>query len=180
MGTMIHSVRNALIGALSVILLFLAAGPAAAHSGVVSSNPDNGAQLDRSPGTVSLTFNEDVRSEYATLRVIGPDNRFWDEGEPTVDGATVSVQVGELGPAGEYLVNYRITSADGHPVQGQRTFTLTVAASGTPGPTASAADRVDPGEGDGFPVWAIVLLVVVALLALGIVPTVLLARRRGA
>ena len=46
MGTMIHSVRNALIGALSVILLFLAAGPAAAHSGVVSSNPASSTRFE--------------------------------------------------------------------------------------------------------------------------------------
>lgn len=179
MERMIHSVRGAVIAVLSLAMLVLGASPASAHSGVVGSSPENGAQIDISPGVVSVTFNEELRPEYATLRVIGPDDHFWDRGEPTITGATISVPVGELGPAGEYLVNFRVTSADGHPVQGQRSFTLTVAGNGEPGAAASAADRTDPSAGEGFPVWAIVVLAVIGLLVLGGVAAVLL-RRRGA
>lgn len=176
---MILSVRNAVIAVLSLVFLVAGAAPATAHSGVVGSSPENGAQVDTSPGIVSVTFNEALRTEYATLRVVGPDNHFWDRGEPTITGATISVPVGALGPAGQYLVNFRVTSADGHPVQGQRSFTLTAAGNGEPGAQASTADRTDPSDGTGFPVWVIVMLVVIGLLALGGLVAVLL-RRRGA
>jgi hypothetical protein len=46
-------------------------------------------------------------------------------------------------------VNYRVTSADGHPVSGSWPFRLTVSGTGTPGPSASATS---PSR-DGFPVW---------------------------
>ena len=44
----------------------------------------------------------------------------------------VDCSAAPLGPVGVYQVNYRVTSADGHPVTGQRTFRLTVAGTGTP------------------------------------------------
>ena len=48
-----------------------------------------------------------------------PTNRV--TGDPTVDGATVTAQVGDL-PAGDYTIGYRVTSADGHVVSGSSTF----------------------------------------------------------
>lgn len=167
-----------LLGALLIGGSVIGAGPAAAHSGVTGSSPDSGASLDRSPGVVSVTFNEDLRPEYATLKVVGPDGRFWQQGEPTVDGPTISVPVNALGPAGEYKINFRVTSADGHPVQGQRTFTLTVAGDGQPGPVADEIDVADSSS--GFPVWAIVLIVVAVLLVLaGVLVAVLRGTNRG-
>jgi hypothetical protein len=46
-------------------------------------------------------------------------------------------------------VNYRVTSADGHVVSGSWPFRLTVASTGTPGPSATATDT----SGNGIPVW---------------------------
>ena len=175
-STVLATVLALLVGVMGVG--WLGAGEAAAHSGVVSSSPTGGAQLDRSPGEVSVTFNENLRAEYATLLVIGPDGRFWQQGEPVVDGRTISVPVNALGPVGEYKVNFRVTSADGHPVQGQRTFTLTVAGDGQPGELADAEELAVPDEGGGFPVWAIVLIVVAVLLVIA-VAMVLALRRRG-
>src|SRR4029079_9193212 len=63
--------------------------------------------------------------------------------------AVVSVGVRPLGPSGTYTVNYRVTSADGHVVSGSWSFRLTVAGTGTPGPSASA---MNPSN-DGIPVW---------------------------
>ena len=59
----------------------------------------------------------------------------------------------ELGPTGTYLINYRITSADGHPVEGQLDFELTVAGSGTPGPAVDA----DDSSSSGIPVWPFIV-----------------------
>lgn len=174
-AVVITSVVALLVGFFGVGLA--AAGPAAAHSGVISSSPASGAELDRSPGEVSVTFNEELRAEYATLLVIGPDGHFWQQGDPVVSGRTVSVPVNALGPVGEYKVNFRVTSADGHPVQGQRTFTLTVAGDGQPGALADAEELAVTDEGSGFPVWAIVLIVVVVLLVIAGAVVLVLRRR---
>ncbi len=101
------------------------------------------------------------------VNVVGPDNHFWQSGEPVVDGKDVRVAVGELGPTGEYTVNYRVTSANGHVIRRQRRFELTVAGNGRPG---ALADDSATFENDGTPVWYyIVGAVVVLAIGLGIV-----------
>lgn len=175
-----QSIRVAMLGVLVVLLAAVCgAGPAAAHSGVVGSSPEQGAQLDRSPGTVSVTFNEDIKPQYALLKVVGPDKKFWQQGEPTVSGRTLSVPVNALGPAGRYDVNFKVTSADGHPVQGQRSFELTVAGDGVPGPVADPQTLAITNDDHGFPVWAIVLIAVAVLVVIA-GGLVLVLRRRGA
>ncbi|MFT3660032.1 MAG: copper resistance protein CopC [Gordonia sp. (in: high G+C Gram-positive bacteria)] len=166
----------ALTGALLLLGTFFG-GVAAAHSGATGSSPEDGAKVDRSPGVVSVTFNENLRSEFAYLTVVGPDGRLYQQGEPTVEGSKVSVPVNGLGPAGTYEINFRVTSADGHPVTGQRRFELTVAGDGQPGelaePDAAFADD------SSTPVWAVVLIGVALVLAVtGAVVAVI--RRRGA
>ncbi|MFT3716024.1 MAG: copper resistance protein CopC [Gordonia sp. (in: high G+C Gram-positive bacteria)] len=159
-------------GAAAVLTLLVAilglstAGPASAHSAVVGSSPEDGAKLDRSPGTVSIEFNEDLQPEYAILKVVGPDRHFWQQGDAVVTANTVSVPVNGLGPVGEYKINYRVTSKDGHPVQGQRVFELTVAGTGQPGPLADPEETKAPGSAGVNPWWFIApALVVVAIAA---------------
>ena len=56
-----------------------------------------------------------------------------------------------LGPAGTYTVNYRVTSADGHPVSGSWSFRLTVAADRHAGPVG--LPRPCRCLDGGIPVW---------------------------
>ena len=74
---------------------------------------------------MSVTFNEALQESFASLTVVGPDGNLWSKGDPAVEGPTVSAELGDLGPAGVYTIAFRVTSADGHPVSGTRTFTLT-------------------------------------------------------
>ncbi|WP_040744572.1 copper resistance CopC family protein [Nocardia transvalensis] len=168
-------------GLLTALLLTglatLTAGPAAAHSAVVSTDPADGAQLDAGPARVAITFNENLQPSFPSLTVVGPDGNRWDKGQPQVDGPTVSVEVGALGPAGQYTIAYRVTSADGHPVSGTRTFTLTTPGNGTPGPKAGAASDSGGGDSGGIPVW---VFIVAAVVILGGVLAVLLLGRGSA
>ncbi|MEE4023537.1 copper resistance CopC family protein [Gordonia sp. PKS22-38] len=154
---------------------FLATPTASAHSQVVSSDPEDGSTVQTAPQQVTITFNEPLQETFAVLTVVGPDGNFWQDGEAIVDGPRLSVALRELGPAGTYTLNYRVTSADGHPVDGQRTFELTTAGSGTPGPVAdSAADESDGGP----PLWPFIVGAVVLLVGgLGVV--LLMSRRSG-
>jgi copper resistance protein C len=136
----------------------LGAGPAAAHSAVVASEPAD--EIASGPDRASVTFNEALQESFAALTVTGPDGNQWSTGDPVVAGATVSVALGELGPVGTYTIAYRVTSADGHPVSGTRTFTLTEEGNGTP-----TATQEQSGESeDRTPIWpfAAVAIVLVA------------------
>lgn len=146
------------------ILATIAAPAAWAHSRLESSDPDDGARLTTAPTQVTLTFNEALGNSFDVLTVVGPDNHYWQDGEPTVTGPTVTVKLRELGPAGTYHVNYRVTSADGHPVQGQRSFDLITAGGGTPGPAVAA----QPSSGDDGPPWWPFVVAALAVLVGGI------------
>ncbi|MFF2086412.1 copper resistance protein CopC [Nocardia sp. NPDC058176] len=151
--------RPAILVALLAVLFaaaFAAAGTASAHSGAVSSVPEDGSTVEVGPARASITFNEELQQTFPSLTVVGPDGRLWSKGDVLVEGRTVSVEVGELGPVGEYTLAFRVTSADGHPVSGTRHFTLSKEGTGTPG-AKPGEDRAD-GDSDsgGVPVWVFV------------------------
>jgi len=143
------------IAAAALLFVLLSTGSAAAHSEPVSSTPADGSSLDAGPARASVTFNEALQDYSPSLKVVGPDGNLWSKGDATVKGDTVSVELGELGPTGDYTIAYRVTSADGHTVTGTRTFTLTKQGNGTPGPPADAESSSDGG--DGVPPWAFIV-----------------------
>lgn len=124
---------GACVGAL-VLIAGLTAPAAWAHAARVATDPAADAALTTGPHRVSATFNEQLQTTFAAMTVVGPDGNVWSTGEPTVQGAVVSVAVRPLGPAGTYTANYRVTSADGHVVAGSWSFRLTV-------PGRGGADR---------------------------------------
>ncbi len=173
---MITTAVAVVAGVLCSALFGVVTAPEAhAHSQVVSSDPDDGARVESSPARATVTFNEPLQEAFAVLTVVGPDGNYWQDGDAVVDGPRLSVGLREPGPTGTYTLNYRVTSADGHPVDGQRSFELTVAGSGTPGPVADTA--ADSGD-DGPPLWPFIVVAVLVLVGgLGVV--VVLSRRSG-
>jgi methionine-rich copper-binding protein CopC len=140
--------------------LLLGAGPAWAHSQLDASNPADGASVATSPPAVSLTFNEDVQPGFTVITLIGPDGKDYHSGDATETDQTVTVKALPLGPAGVYQIGYRVVSADGHPVSGKTSFTLTAAGPGSANaqvPAATAAPNAVPSaappEPEGAPVW---------------------------
>jgi len=131
------------------VMAIAGAGAASAHATRVATDPVENTELSQAPQRVSATFNEALQQQFAAMTVVGPDGNLWSTGDPQVDGAVISVGVRPLGPSGTYTVNYRVTSTDGHAVSGSWSFRLTVASTGTPGPSASTTNP----SGDGIPVW---------------------------
>jgi methionine-rich copper-binding protein CopC len=145
----------AVTAVLLAVLSVAGAGTASAHAARIAADPAEHAVLTQSPARVAATFNEAMQDAFAAMTVVGPDGNLWSTGDPEVTGAVVAIGVRPLGPAGEYTVNYRATSADGHVVSGSWAFELTVAGTGTPGAPASApAPRSGPPEP---PVWPFVV-----------------------
>jgi methionine-rich copper-binding protein CopC len=143
--------RLAFIAAFVAAMTLAGAPVASAHATRIATDPAGDTALPAGPQRVSATFNEQLQPEFAAMTVVGPDGNLWSTGDPEVQGAVIAVGVRPLGPAGTYTVNYRVTSADGHPVSGAWSFRLTVAATGTPGPPA--AGSTDPGGDGAIPVW---------------------------
>ncbi|GAA1054213.1 copper resistance protein CopC [Dietzia natronolimnaea] len=143
--------------ALAVTMIVGAAAPAtvlapvaAAHSVLVSVDPQDGATLETSPGRVSLTFNEEINQNFASVAVTtGDDRTSLTVGEPTVEGETVTVAVDDDLADGAYTIGYRVTSADGHVVSGSSVFTVRSAAAGSGEATATpgaTGEQSDPAE----------------------------------
>jgi methionine-rich copper-binding protein CopC len=123
-----------------IALLVIAAmvAPAVlAHAQLLSSDPANGASL-ATTDAVSLTFNEDINSDFVQIVAEGPQGDVAD-GDPVVAGPVVTQPIAPT-VSGAHTVTYRVVSADGHPVSGSVVFTLTEVApeTATAEPTAAA------------------------------------------
>lgn len=168
--------------ALAVVLLaalvtVAGATPALAHNVLVSSDPANGATLDAAPHQVTFTFDQAIENFDPALKVFGPNGNDFTTAAPTIAGNAISAPMA-AGPAGDYRAVYRIVSADGHPVTGEITFTLTGAAAGTASGTPTQAagnDTGDTGAQGGLGVW---LWVIVGAAAVLVVAAVVIALRR--
>jgi methionine-rich copper-binding protein CopC len=179
------------------VALLLGAAPAFAHTRLESSDPVDKSSVDAAPASVSLTFNEAISAEFATLSVVGPDGTNYQSGPVSASNGQVSTAVSPLGPAGVYEIGYRVVSDDGHPVSGKVSFTLTTAGPGaaaapaTAAPTAAAAPapapaaapattavdpQADSRSSEGAPVWPW-LVGAVILVAAGAAAALRLSRR---
>lgn len=145
--------RLVLVTFLATTAILLGAAPAQAHDILVSSYPARGSSIAEIPEYVSVTFDKPVQDGFTELSVTGPGNTRWQTGSPVIDGNTVSAALDPLGPAGVYTIGYRIVSADGHPVSGSTSFTLTVAGSGKPATAQLQTATATTTSGQNANIW---------------------------
>ncbi|HET6212153.1 MAG TPA: copper resistance protein CopC [Micromonosporaceae bacterium] len=119
------ALAGALLGLLASLALAAAfATPASAHAALVRTSPTSGAVLAAAPIEVVLTFSEGVSAVPGKVRVIAPDGTRADSGAPVVRAGVVTVPLRSGTPKGTYLVNFRVISADAHPVAGAFTYSV--------------------------------------------------------
>jgi methionine-rich copper-binding protein CopC len=116
-----------LTGLLAAAALGLAAAPAQAHNTLVSSNPAAGSVVTEQPETFAITTNDALLEAGGTANAIqvrgpGAEPLYYGDGCMTVQGPTLTTPV-TLGQPGEYTVIWQVVSADGHPIDGEYTFT---------------------------------------------------------
>lgn len=157
----------------SAVTLVVAAGPASAHDVLTSTKPGDGSTVATVPSTVVLTFNEPAIAMGTKIVVRGPAGEV-EQGNPVLVDRTVSQSLRGGAPAGAYTVEWRVTSADGHPVSGTFAFTARAAGAAQPADPSSVATPVAlPLSKPAPELWpwvvAIVILsfVVVGAIALG-------------
>ena len=125
----------------SAVTLVVAAGPAAAHDVLVSTSPANGSTVAQTPSKIVLTFTDPALSIGTQMVVTGPAGSVTVPKPRLVDNTVVQDLPGSS-PAGRYTVLWRVTSADGHPVSGQISFTSRAASAAK----ASRDDRDRTGR----------------------------------
>ena len=134
--------------------------PAQAHADLV------GVQVG--PGmSVRLTFTEDMRALGTTVVVLDPRGQAVHDGDPVVKGSVVEVRLLPAIVVGDYRINFRVLSADGHVVSGSETFTIdTVTPLGddpAPVSTASATPALPVSDARwAYGVTALLMAVVAA------------------
>ena len=143
--------RVALAGfALAVTALVLSAAPASAHATLDSTTPEQGSELTSPPSSVSLHFSEAVGIGVRAIEVLDGAGRRVDDGaprHPDGNGDVVEVDIPRSLPQGSYTVDWRVVSADSHPIAGTFSFGVHVPAgaasiSATEDPAVSAVDAV--------------------------------------
>jgi copper transport protein len=102
--------------------MLLTASAAWGHAAMRSTDPADGAALATSPGALTVTFNEPVVP--ISVRLIGVDGDIDPGGQPADHNGALTLPLGTTLPDGHYLLSWRVTSLDGHPVAGSIHFTV--------------------------------------------------------
>jgi methionine-rich copper-binding protein CopC len=133
-----------------VLALLLALGgvlasatSAAAHDKLESSTPKRGANLATPPATVMLTFTDPVFKLGSRIRVVGPAGDVA-VGRPTFGDQVVRQPIRPDAPAGDYTVEWQVTSSDGHPIAGTFPFSVQNARAAAPATPSATTPAPEP------------------------------------
>ena len=171
---------------------------AAAHDDLVGSDPAAGSTVAVLPDQVTLTFSGAVLAEPGTavVAVVDATGSPLQTGEPVVAGPVVTQPLAGA-VSGPMSVQWRVVSADGHPISGAFGFVVAAPTSSpsssttapapsttAPSPAAAGSTAGDEsaaaveGDAGGVPLYAWLLAGAAVLLAIAIVVWLLVARSR--
>ena len=140
---------------LSSLWLVLLCAPALAHARLLETDPADGARLSEPPKQVQLRFNEPIEAEFTPVKVLDQQGNRVDRDDAQVDSEdrrTVTAGLNESAK-GTYTVQWRVISADTHPVNGSYEFSVTGASTNEAqgateaivGSQAQSSDQSEPG-----------------------------------
>ncbi|WP_144662926.1 copper resistance CopC family protein [Paenarthrobacter nicotinovorans] len=135
--------------AAAILIPAFAAAPAMAHDALESTSPAKDTTITTAPGTVSLTLSEPpmdaTQLNLSVITVTDETGKTRSDGKVIVNGPTISTTI-TGGTNGAYKVLWRTVSSDGHPIEGNYSFTvqdpaqaITATPPATPIPAASTA-----------------------------------------
>lgn len=107
-------------------VIVLSISRAQAHAILVKADPAKEAVLSQIPTEIHLTFNDSVGQEFLALAVVDSSGKRVDRHDAKLDFTDHAQLRATLEPLakGQYMVRYRVLSADGHVVSGKYTFIL--------------------------------------------------------
>ena len=151
------SARAVTVTSLAVTSLAVTAlaTPAQAHTDLIATTPEAGSRVSTPPASVRLTFTEEIS---VSLGAVSLEIDGASEGRLRISAgreagevvAAVPDSVLASSPAGAaWVVNYRVTSSDGHPIAGSLQFEVVdEAPRAIAAPDAGPAPTPDPGPSD--------------------------------
>jgi methionine-rich copper-binding protein CopC len=144
---------------LAALLMFALVGTASAHADLVSSDPKDGAHLDKAPAKLTLVFSEELSPDGNLIKVTDASGAQVDNGDTTLDlndpkrvTLTITLKSG-LGN-GVYTIHWKDMSADSHSLEGDLRFSVGAA---TTTPVAAPTALPTTGAGDEAPLGALLL-----------------------
>lgn len=184
------------VGALVVGAVLGLAGPAQAHNYLVASTPEPDSVLTALPEEFSVTTNAALLDLSGTasgfaIRIVDGAGAYYGDGCVRVEGSSMYTSA-QLGEPGEYTFLWQLVSEDGHSVSGEFGFAwdptdsseISEGFAQPPVCSGAAVSETAPPEevtqdepADTDTVW---LIGAVGAVALAVVATVLLLRRRRA
>lgn len=149
---------------IALSFLFLLTPQALAHTALVSATPSESAVIKELPSTFTLTFNEELMvlgdKKINQIALISPDGTEVADITSTTSGKSLSATIpATSGADGQYTVKYRITSADGHPVEGSYFFTIEKMSA----PDLSKVSTEDDGDSEENEIFTKIAGAIVAL-----------------
>lgn len=156
---------------------------AQAHADLVSMDPTANSTVKTPIDVVRLTFGEEITTLGTTVVVLDPTGHDIATGM-TIQGPIVSISLGDFVDTGEYHVNYRVNSVDGHIVEGSAVFTYD-GPTPTPVVIATMAGNGDDDEygesGEAEPGMGVsmVMLGLLVIIVIGGMVYAMSARRNG-
>ena len=135
------------------------------HTVIFNSSPQSGAILREVPAEVRLKFNESLllvdSKNPNRIEVVNGIGQVV-SGMTVVEGPEIFTALDlSFEPSGEYLVKYRVVSADGHPIEGEYQFTIA-----SPEVISAPVDESKEDEGIVRIIWVLLALSGVGILAL--------------
>src|ERR687893_1758428 len=118
--------RGAVVAGLACAWLLLACAPALAHANLVGASPRPGGEVSKPPERVELRFSEPVDAEFDPVVVRTAEGARVDAHDARVDPEDARVVLADLEKLseGSYTVEWRVTSIDGHVVEGRYGFAV--------------------------------------------------------
>ncbi|GAA2547439.1 hypothetical protein HD598_001942 [Neomicrococcus aestuarii] len=138
--------RFAALVSIAVAGMVMAPG-AFAHDQMVGSDPATGATVKASPTALVLMYSAELKNIGTTVVLTDSDGNKYDAAA-TVSGQNLTVGVRDTLSDGEYTLEWRVVSSDGHPIEGTSangqalTFTVkgsSATASASTGSTSSSS-----------------------------------------
>ncbi|MCU4965074.1 copper resistance CopC family protein, partial [Bacillus paranthracis] len=116
------------------VLIILIPKSASAHAYVVKSNPTENETLKKAPSVVKIEFDEDIQiSSFNTLYVRDTSGKRVDLKDAHIDKKNkklLEAGLKENLKNGLYSIQWKVISADGHPIQGVIPFRIGLAEAG--------------------------------------------------
>ncbi|WP_347861021.1 copper resistance protein CopC [Salimicrobium sp. PL1-032A] len=108
---------------LTILVMMMAATPVYAHTGMQSSTPEEGSVVKEEVDSISMTFDTSIE-QTSDFELKNSSGETITVETVTIDGKTMTGSLSEPLSSEDYQVMWNIIGADGHPIEGEFTFSV--------------------------------------------------------